>query len=122
MIETVRLRAAALRLGNVEASVRDFLQDGTGLEPASVDYVMLFNILHHENPQTLLQEAHRVLRASGKLGIIHWAHDETTPRGPPLSMRPRPEQCRQWAVDAGFLPVSDTLALPPFHYGLVLAR
>ena len=91
------------RLGNVRTYVRDFIADGTGLPDASVQYVMLFNILHAECPDALLREAYRVLAPGGKLGIIHWNYDPTTPRGPAMTIRPRPEQCREWAESAGSL-------------------
>ncbi len=81
---------------------------------------MLFNILHGEDPVGLLAEAKRNLCPSGLLGVIHWNYDETTPRGPPLDIRPRPEQCLGWAKEAGFTADSDIIDLPPYHYGMVL--
>ena len=76
-------------------------------------------ILHAENPVALLREALRVLRPGGKVAVIHWTHDATTPRGPDLSIRPRPEQCRTWIQQTGFEIVMPTIALPPHHYGLL---
>ena len=52
---------------------------------------MLFYILHNENPEILLSEAWRILKPSCKIGIIHWRSDIETPRGPSLSIRPKPE-------------------------------
>lgn len=117
---TRRARAAGVR--NVRTVVRDFVSDGTGLPDASVDFAMLFNILHHETPLVLLREAFRVLRNGGRLGIIHWNPDPATPRGPPMAMRPSPEDCRRWAEEAGFVATGEILALPPHHYGLVLLK
>jgi SAM-dependent methyltransferase len=68
-------------LRNVQFLVRDFLTDGTGLSPETVEYVMLFNILHVEQPVQLLQEAWRILVPGGRIAVIHWNHDELTPRG-----------------------------------------
>lgn len=121
MLETTRKRAKAAGLGNIECVLRDFVADGSGLSNGSVDYVMLFNILHGENPVQLLGEARRNLCPGGFLGVIHWSFDETTPRGPPLHIRPRPEQCLAWAEEAGFAPRSEIIDLPPYHYGMVLA-
>jgi SAM-dependent methyltransferase len=119
MIATTAAKAASFGLDNVTTIARDFVTEGTGLPNASADYAMLFNILHAEHPVELLREALRVLRPGGKLAVIHWIHDATTPRGPDLRIRPRPEQCRAWAQDAGFEIVMPTIALPPHHYGLV---
>jgi hypothetical protein len=44
---------------------RDIVTDGCGRPDASATFVMLFNILHIEDPVSLLREAHRVLRAGG---------------------------------------------------------
>ncbi len=43
---------------------------------------MLFNILHAAESGALLAEARRVLKVGGKLGVMHWNYDPTTPRGP----------------------------------------
>ncbi len=119
MIRATSRRAASCGLSNVKAIQRDFVSKGSGLSSESVDYAMLFNILHGEEPQGLLREAFRALRSEGKAAVIHWVHDSTTPRGPDLSIRPRPEQCRQWIHDAGFELLIPEVALPPYHYGIV---
>ena len=120
MIEATRRRAAEAGLENIECRRRDFLADGSGVPDGSVDYAMLFNILHGEDPHRLLGEAHRSLCPGGRLGIMHWNYDATTPRGPPMDIRPRPEQCMAWAMEAGFSRGSDLIELPPYHYGFVV--
>ncbi len=121
MVEDVNRKARKLCLGNVEATVRDFLQVGSGLPDANVDFVFLFNILHLEEPESLLKEAYRILRAGGKVGIVHWNYDSKTPRGPPMAIRPKPEQVRRWAESVGFV-FERQLDLKPYHYGLVLRK
>jgi SAM-dependent methyltransferase len=86
-----------------------------------VDYVMLFNILHLEKPMVLINEARRVLRKDGKLGIIHWNYDPKTPRGPSMDIRPKPEDCVRWAESAGFIGAV-WHDLKPYHYGIVLKK
>jgi SAM-dependent methyltransferase len=108
-------------LANIKGITRDFVRDSTGLDDRSVDYVMLFNILHAEKPLTILKEAHRVLRPNGKLGIIHWNYDSSTPRGPPMSIRTRPEEGTEWAEKADFRLIK-RCDLKPYHYGLLFAR
>ncbi len=122
MVRATAARAESLGLTNVRTARRDFVADGTGLPDGSADYAMLFNVLHAEDPVGLLREAYRVLRRGGKVGVIHWVHDAPTPRGPDLSIRPRPEQCQAWTQTAGFELTIPFVALPPYHYGLVGRR
>jgi SAM-dependent methyltransferase len=119
MVQQTRAGAATLGLMNVRVIERDFVADGSGLPDESIDYTMLFNILHCDEPVTLLGEAFRLLRPGGKAAVIHWVHDKTTPRGPDLSIRPRPEQCGRWLADAGFELAIPQISLPPYHYGVV---
>ena len=121
MIEAVKRKAKTQNLRNVQAVVRDFVSEGSGLMDGSVGFVFLFNILHLENPQKLLREAYRILGQGGKVGIIHWNYDPSTPRGPPMAIRPRPGQCRRWAESVGFV-FEQEFDLKPYHYGLVLKK
>jgi len=121
MIEATNKKARELNLDNVEALLRDFILEGSGLEKGSVDFVMLFNILHGKNPTNLLKEAHRILRPGGKVGIINWNYDAATPTGPQMDIRPKPGQCRQWAKSVGFI-FEQQVDLKPHHYGMVLRK
>jgi ubiquinone/menaquinone biosynthesis C-methylase UbiE len=118
MIETVQKKAEEENLRNIIAVQRDFVAVGTELADKSVDYVMLFNILHASNPVEILSEAFRILKTGGKAGIIHWIYDCKTPRGPSLEIRPKPEQCIKWAKEAGFGIAGEIISLPPYHYGI----
>jgi ubiquinone/menaquinone biosynthesis C-methylase UbiE len=123
MIDATNAKAAEERLANVRTSRRDFVAAGTGLADASVGYAMLFNILHCERPDVLLEEARRVLMPGGTLAVIHWNYDPATPRGPSMAIRLRPEQCRALAVEAGFSPPNaEKVDLPPWHYGYALKK
>ena len=121
MVEVTKKKAKENNLDNVEVILRDFISEGSGLGDLSVDFVMLFNILHFEKPIDLLKEAYRILRYGGKIGVVHWNYDASTPRGPPLEMRPKPEQCRKWAASVGFV-FEKQFELKPYHYGLVLKK
>ena len=120
--ETVR-KANEAGLCNVVGIVRDFVAEGCGLADEQAGRVMLFNILHIENPLGLLREAHRVLAPSGEVAIIHWRNDVPTPRGPSHSIRPTAERCRVWGEQAGFEFVRyEELCCCSWHWGLVMRR
>lgn len=123
MLATTWSKCLASHLTNVECLRRDLTTDGTGLPSESIDYVLLFNILHAEERLDLLSEAYRILVVGGKLAVIHWNYDSSTPRGPSLSIRPRPEECRMWAESVGFRATSpNSIPLPPYHYGFVFVK
>ncbi len=121
MIGTVQRKAKELSLSNVEVILRDFVSQGSGLKDNSIDYVFLFNILHIEKPEVLLKESFRILKIGGRVGIIHWNYDSTTPRGAPMNIRPRPEQLESRAESVGFI-FEKRLDLKPYHYGLILIK
>ena len=122
MVAATSAGAAALGLVNVRVVKRDFDAAGVGLADASVGYAMLFNVLHAADPMPMIREACRVLRPGGKLAVIHWIHDASTPRGPELSIRPRPQTCAAWLEQAGCRILVPEVALPPWHFGLVASR
>lgn len=123
MLTLTEIRARQASVTRVRAEQRDFLAAGTGRPDVSVDYAMLFNILHVEEPVALLREAHRILVPGGKVGIIHWRSDIQTPRGPSPDIRPTPEQCRAWGEEAGLEFVRyEALKCCPWHWGMVMRR
>ncbi|MDW7732911.1 MAG: class I SAM-dependent methyltransferase [Methanolobus sp.] len=121
MIGIIEQKAKVENLNNIETVLRDFISEGSGLEDESVDFVILANILHVEEPEKLLREAYRILRQNGKVVIIHWNYDPATPRGPPMEIRPTPEKCIEWAISSGFSN-PDKYDLKPYHYGIVLSK
>lgn len=112
MIARTLERAAGLR---VFCEQRDVMQSGFGVQ---VDAALLFNILHCEQPIRLLQLA---ASAAPNILVIHWRHCET-PRGPSLTIRPRPEQIIKWAAASGLTTTGEPIDLPPWHFGLKLSR
>jgi ubiquinone/menaquinone biosynthesis C-methylase UbiE len=123
MVQCTATRAAEERLTNVATLQCDFVANGSGRPDQSAAYVMLFNILHLEDPVALFAEAYRVLAPEGRVGVIHWNVDSGTPRGPSLAIRPTPEQCREWAEKAGFRFVRfDALRCCAWHWGMLVER
>jgi len=121
MVGCTKDRAHAEGLTNIVANVRDLCADGTGLDDQSMDFVMLFNILHIEQSLELLSEASRILAPSGTIGVIHWRSDITTPRGPSAEIRPSRENIQILGNTVGL----DTSNLVDFdccawHWGLTM--
>ena len=126
MLDIVESKIKNENLDNVEVKRRDLLVEGSGLGRESVDYVMLFNILHAKDSERhllidLLDESHRILRSDGRIGIIHWNYDSTTPRGPPMEMRLKPEQCIELGLTSGFKDKRQ-FDLNPHHYGIIMRK
>jgi SAM-dependent methyltransferase len=115
MIARTMARTAGLR---VVCAERDVMESGFGIQ---ADAVLLFNILHCDQPVKLLRHAAGSLRPGGEVLVIHWRYGET-PRGPSLEIRPKPEQVVEWAELAGLKALGDAIELPPWHYGLRLAK
>ena len=124
MVDCVRQKAVACHLSNIQVELRDFVAHGTGVATASQAHAMIFNLLHLEQPVSLLREAYRTLQDGGVLSVIHWRSDIQTPRGPSLAIRPTPEQCRVWMAEAGFHTIEsvDLQSCCPFHFGLLAKR
>jgi len=101
---------------SIDARQHDVMEHGFGV---TVDAVLLFNILHCEQPVRLLGLAADVLRPDGKVLVIHWRCDIPTPRGPSAAIRPRPQQIIEWAARSDLI-AGDVIDLSPWHYGLNL--
>lgn len=122
MVERTRVRAAEAGVRNVSAGVRDVLGTGFGVADGSCDLCLLFNILHCPQPAPVLTEAARIVRPGGRVLVMHWRSDIATPRGPPLAIRPRPEQVAAWGATAGLAADGEPVLLPPWHFGVILRR
>lgn len=122
MVETTASRAREVGLDHVQTRHIDVTEQGFGIAPDSATLVLLFNLLHCEDSLGLLRMAHASLRPGGRVAVIHWRCDIPTPRGPDLSIRPRPEALQRWLEEAGFTIARAPQILPPYHVGLVGIR
>ena len=122
MLDCVKQKLINEQIDNVILEERDILTQTTGLADNSIDYVMLFNIMHHDSPEDFLIEAYRILKPKGKIGIMHWRSDILTPRGPDLSIRPTPDQLLQLIDKRKFNIDKKPFVIKPYHYGLVISK
>jgi len=122
MIALTNEKLVNQKITNIELIERDIIKNTTGLSENSIDYVMLFNILHHEKPSELLDETYRILKTNGKVGIIHWRTDIETPRGPSLNIRTKPKDCIDWLEKSKFEILQEPKILKPYHFGLLAVK
>lgn len=122
MIDVLEQKIKNEGINNIIPEHRDVLTKKTGLANNSMDYVMLFNILHHDTPNEFFNEAYRILKPQGKIGIIHWRSDILTPRGPGLSIRPKPDQVLTWIDKQMFSIHKEPFIIEPYHFGLIFSK
>lgn len=124
MIASLQQKAKDQEIGNIVTEQRDFVAQGTGLVSETQTGVLIYNLLHLEQPVALLKEAYRVLKTGGYLSVMHWRSDIPTPRGPSIDIRPLPEQCQAWMQEAGFQKIQavDLISCCPYHFGLIARR
>jgi ubiquinone/menaquinone biosynthesis C-methylase UbiE len=68
----------------------------------TMDLVIMANVLHEfEHPDTMTQEACRILRAGGRVLVVDWKKEEA-PFGPPYSHRVSLQDMEDLLEEAGF--------------------
>jgi ubiquinone/menaquinone biosynthesis C-methylase UbiE len=120
MVGRVLSRARRRKLTNVKAIVSDIstLTD-RGVPYSCADIVLLVNIIHGtRNRVSLLKSVKRFLKRNGRVIVMNWAVDPKTPRGPPMKMRPSPEQTVAYMKSAGY-DQSLVMQVPPYHYAVI---
>jgi ubiquinone/menaquinone biosynthesis C-methylase UbiE len=122
LIKKLESRLKINNIHNVIPFNKDFITEGTGLQRDEADYVMLFNILHAEKSADILSETFRILKREGKVGVIHWNYDSNTPRGPSMSIRPKPLELKNMLIESGFTIIKYNINLPPYHYGILAKK
>ncbi|OFX79193.1 MAG: methyltransferase type 11 [Bacteroidetes bacterium GWE2_29_8] len=121
MISKTKEKIKEMGIANINIYLRDFIKKGTSLLPNTIDYVMLFNILHHNNPYQILNEVYKILKKDAIASIIHWRSDIETPRGPALDIRPNQQICKKWALESGFK-IQKEMFLEPYHFGIIIKK
>lgn len=91
------------------------------LQNNQVDFVLMGFVLHEvvEKEKTL-QEIHRILRPTGKIGIIDW-DTKTSEKGPPLADRVPPVEAIEWLTKVGFQQIH-AFENSIYHYYVVATK
>lgn len=122
MIGTAQRNARWEEIRNVRFSLRNVIDQGTGLEPDSVGMVLLFNILHFDARRVMLEEACRILKPGGVISIIHWRKDIETPRGPSIESRPDVQMILDSISGLDLYFTGNRRILEPYHWGMQLLK
>ena len=109
-------------LQNVKLSLRDVIDQGTGIGSKSVGLVLFFNILHFNERRNMLEESCRILKQSGRIAIIHWRKDIEPPRGPRLDLRPDQQIILNSIVGLDLYFNGNSRILEPYHWGMQLIK
>lgn len=121
-LETVLSQARNSGVSNV-VTMRVNLEkeNGSKLEPNSVDWVILKDILfQNRKKDIIIKEAHRVLKAGGKAVVVEWGHHESL-IGPAHEIRVFHVDCEKMFNDNEFI-VEKNIEAGDFHYAFVATK
>jgi ubiquinone/menaquinone biosynthesis C-methylase UbiE len=120
LLGEVENRATRQGVSQIVQTVRADLENdqGSTLSPATVDWVLVANILHQSNPAKILREAARVVKPEGRVVVIEWTVG-ASPFGPPNAVRIAKPDALAAAEQAG-LNLLREFKPSPYHYGLIL--
>ena len=121
-LELVRAQAKNLGLGNVIVKKANLeKQNGSELENASVDWVVMVNMLHQNDKKSdIINEAKRVLKEKGKILFIEWKNENATV-GPKMNIRVTRKDVLEIAKKNDFEIIQEIDA-GKFFFGMILAK
>ena len=121
-LEAVASRAKILNLSNiVTKQVNLEKENGSGLAPQSMDWVVIKDILfQNKSKDVILREVARVLKTGGHAILMEWDPEETLV-GPDKELRISPEELRT-LVEAARLVVEKELNVGGFHYAFLVKK
>lgn len=119
-LEAVASRAKTLGLSNISTKrVNLENEQGSGLPPASMDWVILKDVLlQNQKKEVMLREVKRVLKPGGHALIMEWNPEEALV-GPEKQRRLKPEALKALVAQAS-LSVEQGLQVGGFHYAFVV--
>lgn len=120
MLAEVDNKAQQFGLDAIVKTYRANIEDAPGspIGEHSMDWVLVYNILHQSDPAKVFQEARRIVSANGHVVVIGWA-TAATPLGPPNEERISKDEVKHVALEQG-LTLSKEFAPSPYHYGLIM--
>ncbi len=114
MIDALKVKVAAA--GKTEVEVVPSTEDRIPLPARSVDFVLLACVLHELDGIATLLECGRILRPTGRVGVVDWRKIEQD-IGPPREHRLNERQAEGALRRGGFTP-KRVFPAGPHHYGI----
>lgn len=120
-LEEVKNRAEFEGLQNIELIRADLESPkSTGIKDASVDVLLLANILHQADSKKVLAETTRVLKKGGRAVVLDWKKIKI-PFGPPKESRIEPEEVKKIAEGEN-LKLKEEFDASAYHFGLIFEK
>ena len=117
-IKKVKKRAQLMSLTNVKPIVADISTLRNAKLP-KCDLALYSNVIHGSRDRDqLLKGASQFLKPSGRVIVMNWKVEETTPRGPSMKLRPTEKETLEYLRKAGYKKAR-VLDVPPFHYAVI---
>lgn len=122
VLSNVEGRLQIAGITNVKTVWSDLEQYGAAkIAPATIDFALVVNVLFQTKDRlTVLKEAVRLMRSSGKLLVVDWK-SIGAPFGPPQELRVSPGQIKELAAQIGLKLVEEFLA-GPYHFGQIYSK
>ncbi|MCM2372932.1 class I SAM-dependent methyltransferase [Aporhodopirellula aestuarii] len=119
MVARTRKRLSARDLKNASVFQGNFVADDLPDRCRDYDAVVLFHIMHLEEPEELIRRILPRIVPGGVLAFLHWRPDRETPRGPDLGIRPTLGDYQRWSRQFALSqPVVITLHNCPHHFAV----
>jgi len=121
-LEAVTSGAKTMNLQNVVPKrVNLERENGSGLSPQSVDWVILKDILfQNQKKDIILKEALRILKAGGHMLVMEWNTTDTFV-GPDAEVRVNPDELKNLMTGLG-LTIEKELPVGGYHYAFVIKK
>ncbi len=119
MLEEAEKRALAAGLNSIRFIKVD--EYDLKLEPQSVDFALLCNVLHEiDDKKQYIGEIHRIVKSGGKLAIIDWEKIDGE-SGPPIDHRISYEEATGLLSENGFKDIMK-MSIGTDYYGITAKR
>lgn len=118
-LETVASKLKNLGIFNVTIKRANLeKENGSKLDSASVDWVILKDILfQNSKKEIIIAEAHRVLKAGGRVIVVEWNQSDAA-IGPEMGLRIAEEKLKKMFEDQNFV-IEKKIDAGSFHYAFV---